>query len=133
MHLSATATVAGPGPGAVLFGDNELQPHVQVIPGPPSAASWFEVPGPLLVVEVLSDSTRLRDFGIELEAYLTRVEILQAWLVDWERREIIMCETNVPVGAEQGQVEWMAPGARAAGDRWASAVSRGDLRVSDSS
>jgi Uma2 family endonuclease len=47
------------GPGAVPFGKNELQPDVQVIPGPPPPAKtkWTALPLPLLVVEILSDST----------------------------------------------------------------------------
>jgi Uma2 family endonuclease len=110
-YLAPLGTATAVGPGAVPFGDNELQPDVQVVPGPPSVLSWDEVPRPILVAEVLSDSTRRRDFGIKREAYLTRVGIPELWLVDWERREIHVCAAGRPTRVERDRVEWSAPGA----------------------
>jgi Uma2 family endonuclease len=77
------------GPGAVQFGENELQPDVQVVPGPAPAAktTWAELPLPLLVVEILSDSTSRRDFGVKLEAYM-RLGVPTYWVVDGEERRV---------------------------------------------
>lgn len=70
------------GPGAVAHGQSELQPDIQVIPGPVVLdAAWTELPLPLLVVEVLSDSTRSRDLGVKCDAYL-RWGIPAYWVVD---------------------------------------------------
>jgi len=71
-------------PGAVVFGKNELQPDIQVIPGAeqrPAGTDWKELPTPILVVEVLSDSTRHRDLGKKRDAY-RRVGIETYWILD---------------------------------------------------
>jgi Uma2 family endonuclease len=99
------------GPGAVPFGDNELQPDVQVIPGPRRAGTWDDCPAPILVVEVLSRSTRGRDFGIKLAAYLDRVRVQTVWVVDHNKREVHVCERGMPPRAERQALEWHAPGA----------------------
>ena len=79
------------GPGAVVFDKNELQPDVEVIPGhhdPMANTKWEHLPFPLLVVEVLSDSTRQRDFGKKKAAY-ERVQINTYWIVDPDNRRVI--------------------------------------------
>jgi len=74
------------GPGAVPHGKSELQPDVQVIPGSPRlSARWTQLPRPLLVVEVLSSSTRQRDLETKREAYL-RWGIPEYWALDLEQR-----------------------------------------------
>jgi Uma2 family endonuclease len=99
------------GPGAVPFGPNELQPDVQVIPGPRRAGTWDDCPAPILVVEVLSRSTRGRDFGIKLAAYLDRVRVQTVWIVDHHEREVHVCERGMLPRAERETLEWHAPGA----------------------
>jgi Uma2 family endonuclease len=78
-------------PGAVVFGGNELQPDVDVIPfGPyPRDRKWEELPTPLLVVEVRSDSTYRRDIGKKREAY-QRVRIPEYWVIDPEARRALV-------------------------------------------
>ena len=49
---------------------------------PPEA----EIVDPLLVIEVLSPSTRSRDFADKLPDYKTLPSVLEIWLVDSERR-----------------------------------------------
>jgi Uma2 family endonuclease len=80
------------GPGAVQFGKNELQADVQVIPGPRPAAKtkWGDLPLPLLVVEILSESTSRRELGVKLEAYL-RLGVPTYWVVDGEERQVTVC------------------------------------------
>ena len=96
------------GPGAVVFGDNELQPDVQVIPGPEPTgdAEWERLPQPLLVVEVLSDSTRRRDLGKKRDAYL-RIGIPDYWVVDPdERRVLIWTAASQEPAIETERVRW---------------------------
>ena len=79
------------GPGAVIFGKNELQPDVQVIPGhhPPLAdTKWEDLPTPLLVVEILSESTARRDVGKKRAAYL-RIDIPTYWVVDADKHRVL--------------------------------------------
>ncbi len=86
--LHALGEVAGP--GAVVWDDNELQPDVEVIPGTREShrvKKWEVLPFPLLVVEVLSASTRARDRGKKRAAY-ARLGIDTYWIVDLENRSI---------------------------------------------
>jgi Uma2 family endonuclease len=78
------------GPGAVVFGKNELQPDVMVVPGPTPAprTKWKDLPRPILVIEILSDSTRHRDFGKKRDAY-ERLAIAEYWVVDGDERRVI--------------------------------------------
>jgi Uma2 family endonuclease len=78
------------GPGAVVWDDNELQPDVQVIPGRhpfDRKTKWIDLPVPLLVIEVLSESTERRDFGKKRDAY-SRLGIPMYWIVDLDKRRI---------------------------------------------
>jgi Uma2 family endonuclease len=89
------------GPGAVPHGRSELQPDVQVIPGTPARrATWTSLPRPLLVVEVLSDSTSRRDLGIKRDAYL-RWSIPEYWAVDIDERRVHVFRPELP---EEGRV-----------------------------
>ncbi|MFA6130508.1 MAG: Uma2 family endonuclease [Candidatus Omnitrophota bacterium] len=87
-------------PGAIPHGKSELQPDVQVVPGrPPRSAKWTSLPRPILVVEVLSDSTSRRDLGIKRDAYL-RWEIPEYWAVDLDAR----CVHVFRAGSAEGEV-----------------------------
>ena len=104
--LSAYCTAHGIGvvvaPGAVPHDQSELQPDVQVIPGrPPRGATWTSLPRPILVIEVLSDSTSRRDLGIKRDAYL-RWGIPEYWAVDLEARRVHVFR---PAGGEGEVVE----------------------------
>jgi Uma2 family endonuclease len=73
-------------PGAVVFGKNELQPDLLVIPGIARATGkkWEELPLPVLVVEILSstwNSSRSRDLNVKRHAYL-RLGIETYWVID---------------------------------------------------
>lgn len=93
------------GPGAVPFGENELQPDVQVIPGPRESSTWDFVPAPILVVEVLSTSTRRRDFGIKLDAFLGRVRVPTVWIVDrWAHGACLRARRRIAGRAQHTRV-----------------------------
>ena len=86
------------GPGAVPHGKSELQPDIQVIPGPVRLrAKWTQLPRPILIVEVLSESTRARDLGIKREAYL-KWGIAECWAVDLEACSVIVATPGQPDG-----------------------------------
>jgi Uma2 family endonuclease len=77
-------------PGSVVFGMNELQPDVLVIPGllRLHGKKWDELPLPILVAEVLSstwESSRARDLNVKRDAYL-RLGIGTYWVVDPSER-----------------------------------------------
>ena len=83
--------------GAIPRGRSELQPDVMVVPGGVSrrSAGWKGLPRPLLVVEILSDSTRQRDLLLKRDAY-ERWGIPEYWIVDADER----CVTVVHPGRD---------------------------------
>jgi len=91
IHL-ALATLLGPDrvpltPADVLVDEeNVFQPDVVALPVPADDASSY-VGVPLLVVEVLSPSTRERDRGVKAEG-LIRLGVAEVWLVDPDARTI---------------------------------------------
>jgi Uma2 family endonuclease len=116
--LSAYCDAEGIGvtvaPGTVLHGKCELQPDVQVIPGAPArGAMWDDLPRPILVVEVLSDSTARRDLGIKRDAYL-RWQIAEYWAVDPRAATVHVFTTEAPEGREvRDELSWHPVGADA--------------------
>lgn len=87
------------GPGAIPHGASELQPDVQVVAGAPALRSqWSELSTPLLVVEVLSDSTRRRDLGIKRDAYIAW-GIPEYWVVDLDERSVRVWRVGEPAVA----------------------------------
>lgn len=94
-------------PGAVPRGKSELQPDVQVIPGPrpTRGAKWTALPTPILVVEVLSDSTRSRDLILKREAY-ERWQIPEYWIVDPEARVITVARPGEEDLQAIDRLEW---------------------------
>ena len=77
-------------PRAVIrFEGSEAEPDLMVRAVPPGVHgnAWEKLPPPLLVVEVLSPTTRRRDLVNKREYYLD-AGAGEYWLVDGERREI---------------------------------------------
>jgi Uma2 family endonuclease len=79
------------GPGAVIFGENELQPDIEVLPagGYQPRKKWADFPHPILAVEVLSpfNASRRRDLDAKRKAYL-KLGIPEYWVVDHEARHV---------------------------------------------
>ena len=68
--------------------DSEVEPDLMVRPIPERAAvSWDDVPLPILVIEVVSGTTRRRD-RVEKRALYLDVVIPEYWIVDREHRTI---------------------------------------------
>jgi len=77
-------------PRAVIrFEGSEAEPDLMVRAMPPGVHgnAWETLPAPLLVVEVLSPTTRRRDLVDKREYYLD-AGAGEYWVVDSERREI---------------------------------------------
>ena len=76
------------GPGAVIFGKNELQPDIEVLirGSVQRGKTWEEMPYPILAVEVLSPfaASRRRDLDDKRKAYLG-LGIPEYWVVDHEK------------------------------------------------
>ena len=98
-------------PGAVVWDDNELQPDIQVIPGKwvyGVETTWRELALPLLVVEVLSPSTRQRDLKKKRDAYL-RLGIATYWIVDLDERSVTVWSNSPPTSETvTDTVRWVA-------------------------
>lgn len=74
-------------PRAVLrFEGSEVEPDLMVRPDAPGA-DWDRAPVPILVVEILSPSTRRRDQEQKRDLYMD-ADVAEYWLVDPERRTI---------------------------------------------
>ena len=73
--------------GVVRVGtDTEVEPDLVVRPNPSSTVlTWESAPLPLLVIEVLSDTTRRRD-RVEKRTLYRDLGIQDYWIVDGERR-----------------------------------------------
>lgn len=76
-------------PGGVYISETTwLEPDVAIYPSPEYLnLPWRDMPAPVLVVEVLSPSTRKRDRHRKRPAYLTH-GVGQVWLVNEEARTI---------------------------------------------
>lgn len=66
--------------------ESEVEPDLMVRRVAPTA-SWAEAPRPDLVVEIVSGSTRRRDYGKKRQLYLD-LEIPEYWIVDAEERSV---------------------------------------------
>jgi Uma2 family endonuclease len=69
--------------------DTDYEPDALVNCGPPVPADAVAAPSPVIVVEVLSPSTRVRDAGAKLEDYFRVATIAHYLLVKTERRAVI--------------------------------------------
>ena len=76
-------------PRSVVRADgSEVEPDLMVRAAqPPGGRDWDDAPIPILVVEVLSGSTRRRDLNQKREFYLD-VGVAQYWIIDPERKHI---------------------------------------------
>lgn len=76
-------------PGGVYMSETTwLEPDLAVYPEPEATGrSWREMPPPMLVVEVLSPSTRKRDRFQKRPAYLAH-GVVEVWIVDEAARSI---------------------------------------------
>lgn len=94
----------------VQVGEERAEPDLMVRM-PLSNRGWAEAPVPILVVEVLSASTRRRDLGPKRDFYM-RAGVAEYWAVDREERLVI----QVRGGSERrvsDSLRWSPPGTTA--------------------
>jgi Uma2 family endonuclease len=100
-------------PRAVIrFEGSEAEPDLMVRAVPPGARgnAWEKLPPPLLVVEVLSPTTRRRDLVNKREYYLD-AGAGEYWVVDGERREVRVIRRGAEDVIARDSVVWpAAPG-----------------------
>ena len=96
------------GPGSVIVGDDELQPDVAVFPvtAPRLGQKWKALPRPLLVVEVLSHTTRRRDLEFKRRAYQAW-RIPTYWVIDrFEPRALVWSPTDAASTIVTDALRW---------------------------
>ena len=79
------------------------RPDVLVYCGPRVPRGVQEVGNPLILVEVLSPSTKKRDHGVKLEGYFTLPSLFHYLIIDPERRLLVhhrpgVAETEIVTG-----------------------------------
>jgi Uma2 family endonuclease len=90
---------------------SEVEPDIMVrrrAPGPPP--TWRKAPVPMLVVEILSDSTRRRDHLQKRQLYLD-IGVPEYWIVDGEERTIRVVRPDEPDVEHSDSLTWHPEGA----------------------
>lgn len=98
------------GNSVIMKSESELLPDLLVRqPGPPKT-EWKSAPIPILVVEVLSPSTRGRDREYKRPFYLDEVGVPEYWIVDGDARSITVLSSGLPAVTATEQLAWSPPG-----------------------
>ena len=98
---------------AIQTGGSELLPDLLVRqPGAPKT-EWKAAPVPILVVEVLSPSTRRRDREYKRPFYLDEVGVPEYWIADGDERSITVMRPGAPVFVTLDRVTWSPLGVQA--------------------
>jgi Uma2 family endonuclease len=96
------------GPAAVVWSRNELQPDVAVLPMSVAdlrSQRWEDLPLPMLVVEVLSPSTRSRDRGRKRTAYVS-LGIAEYWMLDPDTHQVTVVAADGSESQCAEQLVW---------------------------
>lgn len=72
-----------------ISNDTAYEPDGLVYCGPKLPSTAIEVPNPVIIVEVLSPSTRYLDTGIKLPGYFNLVSVMHYLQVDPDRKRIV--------------------------------------------
>src|SRR6185436_10080738 len=90
---------------------SEVEPDLYVrSPTAKRLTSWNRMPRPILVVEIVSDSTRRRDYSGKRSLYRD-AGIPEYWIVDGEDRTITVVRPSVDDVAVAGKLRWQPAGA----------------------
>lgn len=97
----------------VRFEGSEVEPDLMVrVPTRGLGNAWEKAPVPILVVEVLSPSTRRRDFNQKRDFYMD-VGVEEYWIVDQDRRTITSIRRDRDDIVAHDRLEWSPAGASA--------------------
>lgn len=102
-------------PRAVIeFQGSQVEPDLMVRRSHPAPdAGWASWPAPLLVVEIISPTTRRRDLEHKKSLYID-AGVDEYWIVDPESRNVRIVRSGVPDRVETVRVEWRPLGLDAA-------------------
>jgi Uma2 family endonuclease len=91
----------------IRFEGSEAEPDLMVraVPSGALGNAWEKLPPPLLVIEVLSPTTRRRDLVAKREYYLD-AGVGEYWVVDSERREIHVIRRGAEESVARESLEW---------------------------
>jgi Uma2 family endonuclease len=90
---------------------SEVEPDLMVRAAkPPTAHDWEDLPVPILVVEVLSGSTRRRDFGPKRDFDLD-IGVAEYWIVDPRAKAVRVVQSGVADAVKTGELTWQPAGA----------------------
>ncbi len=91
--------------------DGEVEPDLMVRqPSTRVVTKWLDLPVPELVAEVLSGSTRRRDFGPKRDFYIEQ-GVPTYWIVDGDARNIRVARPGQADANVDGSLSWHPPGA----------------------
>src|SRR3954468_9135137 len=71
--------------------------------------SWEKAPLPILVVEVVSDSSRRRDYGPKRDWYM-KIGVAEYWIVDGDERQVTVVRPRAKDRVESDALEWRPRG-----------------------
>jgi Uma2 family endonuclease len=99
-------------PRAVFrYKESEVEPDLMVRQPPRGRKEeWENAPFPILIVEILSDSTRRRDRNQKREFYVD-AEIPEYWIVDPAQRNITVVRPGAEDFVASESLAWTPPGA----------------------
>jgi len=98
-------------PRAVVRAEgSEVEPDLMVRAATPTGRDWQDLAVPILVVEVLSGSTRRRDLGSKREFYLD-IGVAEYWIVDPRTKTIRVVRSGAADEVKSDEVGWYPSGA----------------------
>ncbi len=102
-RTGAPCHVAPEGASVRIATDTAFEPDVVVYCGPRTPPETVEIREPVIVVEVLSDSTEARDRGVKLSGYFALPSVAHYLILDPERRAAVHHKRG-PGGAIESRV-----------------------------
>ena len=100
-----------PGRPAIRTSDSHVEPDLVVRQVSPPKTRTEYAPLPLLVVEVLSPTTKWRDRGPKRDFYVDELLVPDYWIVDTDTRSITVMRPGVAHMEVIDQFEWSPAGA----------------------
>lgn len=92
---------------------SEVEPDLMVrLPHPNPESGWEAWPAPLLVVEIVSPSTRRRDRE-QKKSFYRDAGVAEYWIVDPERRNVTVVRHGAEDRVEGERLEWRPAGCEA--------------------
>ena len=97
------------GNSVVTDDESELIPDLLVRQPAAPKTSWKSAPLPVLVVEVISRTTRRRDYEFKKPFYADEVRIPEYWILDGDRRVITVVRPDLPARSLHDRLTWNPP------------------------